>query len=202
MSGVVHVIDDDEAVRDSLAFMLSVRGLTVRTYADAPSFLEALPTAESGCVVTDVQMPGMSGLELLRRMEGRLESFPVIVLTGQADVPMAVEALKGGASDFIEKPFEGDVIHGAIDSALGRLQGQAQASQEKADCIRRLKALAPRERDVLRGVVAGQSNKMIARELGISPRTIETYRANLMTKMRASNLSELVRLTLLAGGVD
>jgi two-component system response regulator FixJ len=200
MTGVVHVIDDDDALRDALAAMLSARGLSVKAYPSARAFLDILPQAERGCVVTDVQMPEMTGLELLQRMEQRLESFPVIVLTGRADVPIAVQALKGGASDFIEKPFEGDVIYAAVQGALARIVGQAEASEEKADYVRRLAALAPREREVLRGVVAGQSNKEIARDLGISPRTIETYRANLMTKMGAQNLSELVRMSLVGGG--
>lgn len=201
MSGVVHVIDDDDGVRDALSLMLTARGLSVRSYASATAFLEALPGADRGCVVTDVQMPEMSGLELLRRLEPQRASFPVIVLTGEADVPMACEALKGGASDFIEKPFEGEVIYAAVVNALGRVAGESEASEEKAEYAQRLSVLAPRERDVLRGVIAGQSNKMIARELGISPRTIETYRANLMSKMGAQNLSELVRMSLLAGGV-
>jgi two-component system response regulator FixJ len=200
MTDMVHVIDDDDSLRDALAAMLSARGLRVKAYASARAFLDGLPQAENGCVVTDVQMPEMTGLELLRHMESQLASFPVIVLTGRADVPIAVQALKGGASDFIEKPFEGDVIYAAVRKALDRIVGQTEATEEKADFVRRLAVLAPRERDVLRGVVAGQSNKEIARELGISPRTIETYRANLMSKMGAQNLSELVRMSLVAGG--
>ena len=133
MSGVVHVIDDDDAVRDALAVLLSSRGLPVKTYPSAAAFLDALPTAERGCVLTDVQMPQMSGLELLRRMDGRLDAFPFIVLTGRADVPMAVEALKGGAVDFIEKPFEGDVVYAAVRNALDRGAGDREATEEKAE---------------------------------------------------------------------
>lgn len=198
MSGLVHVVDDDDAVRDALAAQLSVRGLDVQTYASAREFLDRLPAASPGCVVTDVQMPEMTGLELLRRMELRLDEFPVVVLTGAADVPMAVEALRGGASDFIEKPLDGDVVYAAVHVALKRTAGLAQVAGEKAKCVRRIQALTPRERDVLRGVVTGQSNKVVARELGISPRTVETYRATLMVKMEAANLSELVRMSLLA----
>jgi two-component system response regulator FixJ len=196
-SDVVHVIDDDDAVRDSLAALLAATGHLVRTYPSAVAFLEQLPTAMRGCVITDVQMPQMSGIELLRRMEGRLGEFPVIVLTGRADVPLAVEALKAGASDFIEKPFESAVILGAVRAALQRLAREAERGGKQADYAQRIGALSARERDVLRGLLAGASNKTIARDLDISPRTVENYRANVMMKMQASSLSELVRMALL-----
>jgi two-component system response regulator FixJ len=194
---LVYVIDDDDAVRDALAALLTATGHAVRTYPSAEAFLERLPTAGRGCVITDVQMPQMSGIDLLRRMEGRLGDFPMIVLTGRADVPLAVEALKAGAQDFIEKPFEPVVILTAVRKALQGLARQAERGGQLADYAQRMTALSARERDVLRGLLAGWSNKTIARELDISPRTVENYRANVMMKMQASSLSELVRMTLI-----
>jgi two-component system response regulator FixJ len=197
--GFVYVIDDDDAVRDSLVALLASAGLAVRSYAAAEAFLDALDHLSGGCVVTDVQMPGMTGLQLLDRLKGRTGEFPVIVLTGQADVRMAVEALKNGASDFIEKPFESDALLAAVQRALAhRSQSQSQATL-LAESAQRIAGLSARERDVLGGLVAGHSNKEIARGLNISPRTVETYRANIMTKTRAGSLSELVRITLLTG---
>ncbi|MDB5476359.1 MAG: fixJ [Phenylobacterium sp.] len=194
---LVYVIDDDDAVRDSLAALLTATGHAVRAYPSAEAFLDRLPTAGRGCVITDVQMPQMSGIDLLRRMEGRLGDFPMIVLTGRADVPLAVEALKAGAQDFIEKPFEPVVILTAVRKALQGLARQAERGGQLADYAQRMQALSARERDVLRGLLAGWSNKTIARELDISPRTVENYRANVMMKMQASSLSELVRMTLI-----
>jgi len=197
VNDLVHVIDDDPAVRDSLAALMAATGHGVRTYESAQAFLDRLPTAQAGCVITDVQMPGMTGLELLRRMQGRLADYPTIVLTGAADVPLAVEALKAGASDFIEKPFEAEVLVRAVRTALQKLADKAQRSGEEATYAQRMAALSARERDILRGLLAGSSNKTIARELEISPRTVENYRANVMMKMQASSLSELVRMALL-----
>jgi two-component system, LuxR family, response regulator FixJ len=196
---VVHVIDDDEALRESLAFLLETAHFEVRTYDSALRFLEALRHAEPGCIITDVRMPGMSGLELLRQL-GNLEStFAVIVITGHGDIPLAVEAMKLGAVDFLEKPFDDNALIAAVRSALSRRERDLERDSEKLEIHSRIAALSNRERQVLEGLVAGHANKTIAFDLGISPRTVEIYRANLMTKMQASSLSDLVRMTLMAG---
>ncbi len=197
---VVHVIDDDADVRQSLAFLLTSAGLTVRMHDSALAFLDVLPEIKDGCVVTDVRMPGMDGLELQRRLRQQKARLPVIVMTGHGDVPLAVEAMKSGAVDFIEKPFEDEVLLSAIRSALAR---QAQASDRDAratEIQQRIAKLSEREREVLDRLVAGKANKVIAFELGISPRTVEVYRANVMTKMQADSLSELVRMALIDNG--
>jgi two-component system, LuxR family, response regulator FixJ len=198
-SSVVHVIDDDEALRESLAFLLGTAHLEVRTYESATAFLDALPRAEPGCVITDVRMPGHSGVELLRRLKGLEAAFPVIVITGHGDVPLAVEAMKLGAADFFEKPFEDDALLAAVQSALGRHEHDARRAAEKAETFERIVSLSARERQVLEGLVAGNPNKTIAFDLGISPRTVEIYRAHVMTKMKATSLSDLVRMALLGG---
>jgi two-component system response regulator FixJ len=196
---VVHVIDDDEAVRDSLAFLLETADYFVHAYDSATAFLAKLDTASPGCVVTDVRMPGMSGLELVRALNARGCTMPVIVITGHGDVPLAVEAMREGVVDFIEKPFADETILGALRNARERSQGRNVHDGERSEFIKRLASLSGRERQVLDGLVAGQANKVVAIELGISPRTVEVYRANLMSKMRAGSLSELVRMALVAG---
>lgn len=194
---VVHVIDDDADVRQSLAFLLTAAGLTVRVHDSALAFLDVLPGIKDGCVVTDVRMPGMDGLELQRRLRQQKARLPVIVMTGHGDVPLAVEAMKSGAVDFIEKPFEDETLLSAIRSALAR-QAQASDRDARATAIQqRIAKLSEREREVLDRLVAGKANKVIAFELGISPRTVEVYRANVMTKMQAESLSELVRMALI-----
>ena len=198
-SAVVHIIDDDEALRESLAFLLGTAHLEVRAYESATAFLDALPRAEPGCIITDVRMPGISGVELLRRLKSLGAAFPVIVITGHGDVPLAVEAMKLGAVDFLEKPFEDDALIAAVQSALGRHEHDARRAAEKAETFGRIASLSARERQVLDGLVAGNPNKTIAFDLGISPRTVEIYRANVMTKMKATSLSDLVRMALLGG---
>jgi two-component system, LuxR family, response regulator FixJ len=195
----VHVIDDDEAVRESIDFLLRSAGLSVRTYDSAASFLDAAPTIAAGCIITDVRMPGLSGIDLLRRLQEMRIGLPVIVITGHGDVPLAVEAMKCGAIDFLEKPFDDDVMLASVRSALNRSEESAAIESERADIRARIAALTQRERDVLEGLVAGHPNKIIAFKLEISPRTVEIYRANLMTKMKAGSLSELVRMALVAG---
>jgi two-component system, LuxR family, response regulator FixJ len=196
---IVHVIDDDEAVRQSIEFLLRTSGVTARTYDSASAFLDVLPTIESGCIITDVRMPGISGIELLRQLGETRTRIPVIVITGHGDVPLAVEAMKNGAVDFLEKPFEDELLLRSVRSALNRSQQNAARDAEHAEVEARLATLTNRERNVLEGLVAGKPNKIIAFDLAISPRTVEIYRANVMTKMRAASLSELVRMTLVAG---
>ena len=197
----VHIIDDDDAVRDSLTFLLNTAGIKVRSHPSAAGFLDTLADAQLKCVITDVRMPGMSGIDLLRRLRELKIEVPVIVITGHGDVPLAVEAMKIGAADFLEKPFDDDALLASVRSALARQDGDAKRSSERADIEARLSALSKRERDVLDGLVAGHANKQIAFDLGISPRTVEIYRANLMNKMQAGSLSELVRMALIAGAL-
>jgi two-component system, LuxR family, response regulator FixJ len=196
---IVHVIDDDEAVRQSIEFLLRASGVAARTYDSASAFLDALPNVESGCIITDVRMPGISGIDLLRRLGEMRIRIPVIVVTGHGDVPLAVEAMKNGAVDFLEKPFEDELLLGSVRSALNRSQENAEHDAERAEVQARLATLTNREREVLEGLVAGKPNKIIAFDLAISPRTVEIYRANVMTKMEAASLSELVRMALVIG---
>jgi two-component system, LuxR family, response regulator FixJ len=196
---VVHVIDDDEAMRSSLAFLLRSAKVEVQTYESASIFLESLPKIKSGCIVTDVRMPGMSGIDLLKHLRQSKITMPVIVITGHGDIPLAVEAIKGGAADFLEKPFDDDVLIAAIRAALKVQATDNEQEAGRAAIHDKLAALSNREREVLEGLVAGQPNKTIAFDLGISPRTVEIYRANVMTKMEAKSLSELVRMALIGG---
>jgi two-component system response regulator FixJ len=199
MSRKVYVIDDDEAMRDSLNFLLDSSGFEVTLFETAQQFLDALPKLQFGCVVSDVRMPGMDGMELLKRLKGSNNAFPVVVMTGHGDVPLAVEAMKLGAIDFLEKPFEDDRLIGMIETAIRLAEPAARNEAVAQDIAARVASLSPRERQVMEGLIAGLSNKLIAREYDISPRTIEVYRANVMTKMQANSLSELVRLAMRAG---
>jgi len=194
-NGVVHIVDDDDAVRQSLAFLLSSAGLPVRLYDSASAFLAGLATPQGGCLITDIRLPGMSGIDLLKTMREKALSMPAIVITGHGDVPLAVEAMKAGAVDFIEKPFEEEAILSAVRRALEQIPDENGNGNIVAA---RLATLSERERQVLDGLVAGQPNKTIAHGLGISPRTVEVYRANLMAKMQAKSLSELIRMAILA----
>jgi two-component system response regulator FixJ len=195
---LVHVIDDDDAVRDSLSFLLETSGYRVLAYDSALRFLDNLPPAVDACVITDIRMPGMTGLEMTAKLRSRGFAAPIIVITGHGDIPLAVEAMKAGVADFIEKPFADEAILRALESAFDSRREAAAPSKEQAEIAERLAALSPRERQVLDGLVAGQANKVVALELGISPRTVEVYRANVMTKMRAGSLSELVKMAILA----
>jgi two-component system response regulator FixJ len=197
--GAVHVIDDDDALRESLAFLLRTASIEVESYPSAGTFLEALPSSQVSCVITDVRMPDMSGLDLLRRLRELKIEVPVIVITGHGDVPLAVEAMKIGAVDFLEKPFDDEVLLASVRSALKRQDGETRRNTQRAEIESKLATLSNRERDVLGGLVTGQANKQIAFDLGISPRTVEIYRANLMNKMQAGSLSDLVRMALIVG---
>ena len=196
---VVHVIDDDDAVRESLSFLLETADYAVHAYDSATAFLAKLDRAEPGCIITDVRMPGMTGLELVRALKERDCAMPVIVITGHGDVPLAVEAMREGVVDFIEKPFSDDTILASLQNARERRREEGAQSHELIEIRKRLASLSTRERQVLDGIVAGQANKVVAIELGISPRTVEVYRANLMSKMHATSLSELVRMAIQAG---
>jgi two-component system response regulator FixJ len=196
---IIYLIDDDDPVRDSLEFLMGSNGFRAVSYASAEEFLAALPTISQGCIVTDIRMPGMSGLELVQKLGDAGVAMPVIVITGHGDVPLAVEAMKAGVMDFLEKPFENDVLLSAVRAAFRRVAGAQETDEKKREITTRMDTLSPRERDVLNGLVAGQPNKVIAFDLGISPRTVEIYRANVMTKMQAASLSDLVRMALLVG---
>jgi two-component system response regulator FixJ len=198
-SRLVHVIDDDDALRDSLRFLLASAKFDVETYASATAFLAALPRIKGGCIVTDVRMPRLSGIELLRRLKSMSIDLPVVVMTGHGDIALAVEAMKEGAIEFLEKPFDDEVLLKAVGVALDRYGKEAKKDAEKTQIRERLKSLSQREREVLEGLIAGHPNKVIALDLKISPRTVEIYRAHVMTKMNADSLSDLVRMSLLVG---
>lgn len=197
LNDIVHLIDDDDGVRQALAFLLASSGFAVRVYESAMDFLSTATDLPSGCVVTDVRMPGMSGLDLQRQLKIRLIDLPVIVMTGHGDIALAVEIMKAGAVDFIEKPFHDEVLISAIRIAMDRAAEDARRADEACAIQARLKTLTPREAEILEGLVAGCSNKTIAYDLKISARTVEVHRANLMTKMNASSLSSLLRMVFL-----
>jgi two-component system response regulator FixJ len=200
--GHIYVIDDDAAMRDSLNFLLDSAGFGVTLFDNAKDFLDALPGLAFGCVVSDIRMPGLDGIELLKRMKAQSSPFPILIMTGHGDVPLAVEAMKLGAVDFLEKPFEDDRLTTMIESAIRQADTAARSEAIAQDIAARIASLSPRERQVMEGLIAGLSNKLIAREYDISPRTIEVYRANVMTKMQANSLSELVRLAMRAGMLE
>ncbi len=197
-SAVVHLIDDDDGVRHAMAFLLTSAGLAVRIYESAEIFLAALGSLQPGCIVSDVRMSGMDGLTLQRHLTKMGINLPMILVTGHADVATAVEAMKAGAIDFIEKPFDDELLLAAIRRALDQFEKKGAREVEIAHIRRRLQSLTPREREVLDGLVAGLPNKSIAFDLKLSPRTVEVHRANLMTKMHAGSLSDLVRMVLTA----
>jgi two-component system response regulator FixJ len=199
---VIYVVDDDDAVRQSLEFLLKTAGISVRGFESAKSFLEVLPDIRSGCLITDVRMPEIDGIELLRRVKAANADLPVIVITGHGEIALAVEAMKIGAIDFLEKPFDDDLLLTAVRAALNRGADSAKRNAEIEDIEQKLAVLSNRERQVLDGLVAGKPNKIIAFDLGISPRTVEIYRANVMTKMAANSLSDLVRMAMMVGILD
>jgi two-component system response regulator FixJ len=198
-SPTVFIVDDDGAALHSLLLLLKSEGLAARGFGSAEEFLCALPPDARGCVVSDVRMPGMDGVQLLKTLTAASCLMPVIVITGHADVSTAVQAMKAGAADFIEKPLESDRILQVVRSCLERHDVAVDGASRATLIARRLTALSVRERQVLHHLLDGDSNKVIALRLGISPRTVEIYRASVMLKMQASSLSELVRMTLIAG---
>jgi len=195
----VYVVDDDEAMRDSLSLLLETKGYVVKNFGSAPAFLAAAPLLPIGCLIVDIRMPEMDGLELQEELRTRMLGFPMIVITGHADVPLAVRAMKAGAVDFIEKPFASETILDSLGGALSRLAAPNEQDPAAAAAAEKLALLSSREREVLAGLLTGLPNKSIAYDLEISPRTVEIYRARVMGKMGARSLSELIRLALTAG---
>ena len=196
----VHLVDDDESIRRSVSFMLRTTGYVVKTYATGIEFLTEVKSIVPGCVLLDVQMPQIDGLEVQRRLRAEGIFYPVIVMTGHGDVTVSVQAMKAGAVDFIEKPFEKDALLDSLNEAYRRLSRKEATDDRMRDAAVRLQALTPRERDVLDGLSQGLPNKTIAYDLGISPRTVEIHRANLMTKLDVRSLSEALRIAFAAKG--
>ncbi|WP_066724400.1 response regulator FixJ [Sphingomonas pituitosa] len=195
----IHLVDDEESVRRSTSFMLRTSGYDVDTYPSGVAFLDKIEEAKPGCILLDVRMPEMDGIEVQAELARRGVKLPVIVLTGHGDVGTAVAAMKGGALDFLEKPFEKDALVAALERGFERLEEGDAAVASQAEAERRIAMLSPREQDVLRGLVRGHPNKTIAYDLGISPRTVEVHRANAMAKLEARSLSEALRLAFAAG---
>ena len=196
---LIHLIDDDQAIRHSASFMLRHAGFRVKTYTDGVAFLEAVADAERGCILLDVQMPGMDGLEVQEVLNERGIAMPVIVLTGHGDVAVAVRAMKAGATDFVEKPYAKQTLVDALTRAFDRLEARRKEDVLAEEARGLIERLTARERDVLQGLVEGHTNKVIAETLDISPRTVEIHRANLMEKMDAANLSTVLRIAFAAG---
>lgn len=196
---IIHVVDDDDAIRHSIVFQLETAGFQARHYDSAEAFLDVVSQVSAGCVLTDVRMPGLGGLELVQRLNELNFKFPVIMMTGHGDIPLAVEAMKAGVADFLEKPLDDDHLLRVVGKALAEAATPAEEAEGLRELRSRFDSLSPREQDVLIGVVAGRANKVIAFELGISPRTVEVYRAGLMAKSGAATLSQLVRMALTLG---
>ena len=197
---LVHLVDDDEAIRRSVSFALKTSGFEVRAYENGAGILKSAPDLETGCILLDIRMPGMDGLEVQEALRLKGVSLPVIIMTGHGDVSLAVRAMKAGAIDFIEKPFEKAVLLAAIEHAMARLRQSATSVKDASEAATRLQLLTAREREVLDGLAQGLPNKSIAYDLGISPRTVEIHRANLMTKLEVRSLSEALRIAFAAEG--
>ncbi|HEY8592470.1 MAG TPA: response regulator FixJ [Sphingomicrobium sp.] len=195
---LVHLVDDDAAIRRSLGFMLKTAGLQVRTFEGGLELLAAAGELEDGCILLDIRMPGMDGLEVQQALQDKGVHLPVVIMTGHGDVSLAVKAMKAGAVDFVEKPFAKETLLSALQEGFARLQRKEATDDRARDAAIRLQALTPRERDVLDGLAKGLPNKTIAYDLGISPRTVEIHRANLMTKLGVRSLSEALRIAFAA----
>jgi len=198
-SPTVFVVDDDEAMRSSLRWLVEAEGLRVETFAAASEFLAAYYPGRAGCILLDVRMPGMSGLELQAHLSSQDMRTPVIIITGHGDVPMAVQAMKAGAVDFIEKPFDDEVLLSGIRRALATDAEQRERQENRAELAMRLAQLTPREHEVMERVTEGKSNKEIANALGVSAKTVEAHRARVMEKMGAHSLAELVKMVMESG---
>jgi two-component system response regulator FixJ len=195
---LVHLVDDDAAVRRSVGFMLKTTGHRVESYESGSELLKNSSRLDDGCILLDIRMPGMDGLEVQQALQQSGVNLPVIIMTGHGDVTLAVRAMKAGAVDFIEKPFEKDALLVSLDEGYRRLTRRGATNDRARDAAVRLQALTPRERDVLDGLAQGLPNKTIAYDLGISPRTVEIHRANLMTKLEVRSLSEALRVAFAA----
>jgi two-component system response regulator FixJ len=195
---VVHLVDDDAAVRRSVSFMLKVMGFVVRTYETGDAFLKAARDVEDGCILLDIRMPGTDGLEVQLALQRQGIALPVVIMTGHGDIGLAVEAMKAGAVDFVEKPLEKDALVRTLQEGFSRLSHKECTRDRKRNATVRLQALSPRERAVLDGLVRGLPNKTIAGELAISSRTVEIHRANVMSKLHVRSLSEALRIALAA----
>jgi|SRR5690348_14677852 two-component system response regulator FixJ len=195
---LVHLVDDDEAIRRSVGFMLKTSGFHVRSYESGVELLKSASSLEPGCILLDIRMPGMDGLEVQSTLRAKGIGLPVIIMTGHGDVALAVQAMKAGAVDFIEKPFEKAVLLSAIEHGVERLKRSAADVDRADEAAVRLQALTPREREVLDGLAKGLPNKTIAYDLGISPRTVEIHRANVMSKLGVRSLSEALRIAFAA----
>lgn len=195
---LVHLVDDDEAIRRSVGFALKTSGFQVRSYENGAAILKEASNLETGCILLDIRMPGMDGLEVQEALRSKGVSLPVVIMTGHGDVTLAVRAMKAGATDFIEKPFERALLLAAIEHAMGRLRQSAASLKDSREAQTRLQLLTARERDVLDGLSKGLPNKSIAYDLGISPRTVEIHRANLMAKLEVKSLSEALRIAFAA----
>ena len=196
---IIYLVDDDEAIRRSAGFMLKTSGFMVKSFSSGVEFLKEVKGLEPGCILLDIRMPGMDGLEVQQELRNRGITYPVVVMTGHGDVGVAVQAMKAGAVDFIEKPFEKAVLLSAITEGFTRIEQSHRSKTREAEAQVRLEVLTPREKDVLQGLARGLPNKTIAYDLSISPRTVEIHRANLMSKLGVTSLSEALRLAFAAG---
>jgi two-component system response regulator FixJ len=198
-ANVVHIVDDEEAIRRSTGFMLKVSGYQVQTWASGVAFLKQIKDVDEGVILLDVRMPDMDGLEVQQEIAERGVMLPIVLLTGHGDIGLAVKAMKNGAVDFLEKPVEKEHLVGALDRAFEKLRGKAEVARQTEEAQVLLARLTPRERDVLDGLAKGCPNKTIAYDLGISARTVEVHRANLMTKLGVHSFSEALRIAFAAG---